>query len=217
MKGLIIKDIINTSKSIKIFLALTVLYSFMSYMQEDATVFTLVIIFVFSLQALSTFSYDDLVKWDSYALTMPISKDDIVFGKYTATFLLILIGVLFGLASSLVTNLFLHISNILPALKLVALGTSLSILFYSILMPIIIKFGVEKARFLIVGLYVIPIFLGFLIHKEFASGALTIPDTLIRLFDFCYQNIYIIVPICLVIVTTISYLISIKIYQKKEF
>ena len=76
--------------------------------------------------------------------------------------------------------------------------------------PLIYKFGVEKGRIgIFVGIFGMALLIGFLL-KNFNVDA----NNFIVFFDKYY---YLIIPITLIIVLVISYLISKKIYLKKEF
>jgi hypothetical protein len=217
MRGLIIKDFINLKKNLKIMSALTVLYAVMAFMQEDTNFFSGVLIVVFAIMLLSTYSYDELSKWDSYALTMPLSRDIIVQGKYLVMLLLTLFGAGFSAVFSVIINFIMKRSDLMDSLKLCAAGASIVILFYSIILPFITKLVVEKARFIFFAVYMIPFLIAFLLQKQLKSGDLQIPHELIRLGNIFIQNVYIIVPLLLIAALGISYTISINIFRKKEF
>jgi hypothetical protein len=96
-------------------------------------------------------------------------------------------------------------------------GAAVVILFYCITIPIITKLGVEKARLLFFAVYIIPIFTVVFMGKAVKDGNLKIPDSLIRIGKVFMDNIYVIVPLVIILALGISYMISINIYRKKEF
>jgi len=75
--------------------------------------------------------------------------------------------------------------------------------------PIIYKFGLEKAR---IGIFVLIFFLGFL--ASLVSNLIDFKPLLQYLDIF---NHFWILPIFTIILLYISYKISTKVYQKKEF
>ena len=54
---------------------------------------------------ITTFSYDEYNSWDAYAISMPVSRKDIVKSKYIASIILIFIAVIFTIIISLIIGL----------------------------------------------------------------------------------------------------------------
>jgi hypothetical protein len=217
MKGLIIKDFINLKKNLRIMLVLTLVYGFMAFAQGDASFFSTIFTMLFAILLLSTYSYDEMSKWEGFALTMPFKRDCIVQGKYLTMLLLTLIGSAFSVIFSLVLNIVLKKSDLLEGLKVIGAGAAVVILFYSIVIPFITKLGVEKARYIFFAVYLIPFVLGYMVNKQLKNGGIRIPEELLRIGKVIGENVYVIVPLVLIAALGISYTISINIYQKKEF
>jgi hypothetical protein len=217
MKGLILKDFINLKKNIKIFGVLTVLYAAMAFTSGDSSFFSSIVTMLFAVLTLSIYSYDELAKWDPYALTMPVSKDNIVQGKYIMMLLLTLIGSLFSIAISILINLAVKADSMFAGITSCGIGAAIVILFYSVTIPFITKLGVEKARLIFFAVYMIPFLLIVFADKALNAIGLTIPKNLIDMAKFISNNIYIILPITVVVALGISYVISIRIYRKREF
>jgi hypothetical protein len=217
MMGLLLKDFINLKKSIKLFVICGLLYGVMAYTSGDPTFFSTVIAVIFSILTLSLYSYDEMAKWDGYALTMPISKENMVQGKYLMMLLLTGIGAVAGILFSLVY--FLLVGGDTPMKGIISCGVSAAviILFYSITLPFITKLGVEKARIIFFAVYIIPFLIFFLVNKEIEKGTFTLPANLQNLINFSVKNAYILLPLIAITAIGISYLISIQIYKKKEF
>lgn len=96
-------------------------------------------------------------------------------------------------------------------------GAVLILIFYSIMIPIISKLGITKARIYLLVLYMVPFLLGTLAIKIAKGIRSTPPDIVVRTVNFVMENAYIIIPSVLVCVLGLSYIISIKIYRKTEF
>jgi hypothetical protein len=157
-----------------------------------------------------------MAKWDGYALTMPVSKEDIVMGKYLIMLLLSAFGAVIGILFSLLLHL-INNAKYMQAIVSSGIGVSIAIFFFCIILPFITKLGVEKARVIFFAVYMIPFIAIFLISKEVKKGAITIPDKLIELFRIAEKNAVIIIPVVLLIALAVSYRISIQLYRKKEF
>ena len=107
MKGLILKDLLNLKGNIKFILLFIIMFGFMSSLGDgNVNNFIGVIIVLCTTMIVSTFSYDDLNKWDSYVLTMPINRNDIVLSKYLTMLIFSFIGVLVSLIVSVTIGYF---------------------------------------------------------------------------------------------------------------
>ena len=81
MKGLIIKDFLNLRNNIKTML-ITILIYLLFFISYDPSFLSGLLIMIFCLQILSTFSYDEYANWDVFALSLPISRKELVLSKY---------------------------------------------------------------------------------------------------------------------------------------
>ncbi len=214
MKGLILKDLLNLKKAIKTMLIVGIAYSiFFSTVQP--TFLTGILTLLFSMQSLSSFSYDEYAKWDSYALTLPISRKDLVLSKYILFMTFPIIGSVLSIILSMIIGLFkqtLMVEEIFAS----AMGFlfSMEILFL-ILLPLIFKFGIERGRIMITVVSFSIFGIGFLVIK--LIQALNLPF-------LSLEQIYALTPIipwiALVMVALIAYLsyqVSLRIVEKKEY
>lgn len=217
MKGLIIKDFINLRKNIKIFGILIILYAGMSLMTEDTSFFSSIITMLFAILTLTIYSYDDMAKWDVFALTMPITKDEVVQGKYFMMLSLTFLGSIVGLVYTVAINIIRHSSSIFKGVGIIGAGAAIVIFFYCIIMPFVTKLGVEKARLIFFMVYIIPFAIAIIISKLVVKSTPEMPEWFKNLVEFLVKYVYLLVPMIVVIALAISYTISIKLYRKKEF
>ncbi|MGN9163766.1 ABC-2 transporter permease [Tissierellaceae bacterium HCP3S3_D8] len=206
MKGLIIKDILNLKRNLKITLLMFIIFSSISYSSGDPSYSIGMISFIFTTMSITSMAYDELVKWDNYALTMPISRKNIVLSKY-------ILSIIFS-ASSIVISTIISYIFILPKsgmkgseLLLVSYTLfMLSMLFVSIILPLIYKFGVEKSRILMVGVMAVPFAMAF-----FLKDVGTIMPTESQLMMILKAS-----PLVLITVVLLSSWISCNIYKNKD-
>ncbi|HKM00268.1 MAG TPA: ABC-2 transporter permease [Mobilitalea sp.] len=217
MTGIIIKDFINLKKNFKTYPIIVVIYALMAYLEKDAGFFGPVFTIVFSMLILTTYSYDEVAKWDGYALTMPITRANIIQGKYILVFIMSVAGFLFSSLFTAILNIVLEKENVFQGIQACGIGGILAFAYYCIAIPVITKMGIEKARFIFLAIYFIPFALVMMISKGLKSGELSIPEQLMRIGDFLMDNIYIVIPLILLAMFVISYNTSIRIYTKKEF
>ena len=219
IKGLLLKDLYvfrnfkgNIIFSIFMFIFLIAIGS----MQRDIfTIGSILFLFFFGMNSISSFSYDENALSDKYLLSLPIRRKDIVLAKYLFVFLDSFISILGGILISFIITILVRgrIENIGNALRICILAfTSVSFLMCANV-PCIYKWGVEKGRMQSV---IIPALFIFLIG---IFGSL-----LLLVFPGLYLNVNLlylfkISPyICFVlniIFYIVSYLISYKIFLKK--
>lgn len=208
MKGLIKKDLLMIKGNLKYALLFLVVFIIISL--EDVSIIYYIPTFISMMIFITTFSYDEYNSWDAYAITMPVSRKDIVKSKYIASIILIFMAVIFTIIISLIIGLIYNNIDFQEIIANVLICAASIIILEAIMFPLIYKFGVEKGRIgIFVGIFGIALLIGFLL-KNFNVDA----NNFIVFFDKYY---YLIIPITLIIVLVISYLISKKIYLKKEF
>lgn len=208
MKGLILKDFLNlkkSGKSIVFILAFYVLYAFMM----DSTEFvTGMIVVLCTMLAITSFSYDDLAKWDKYALSLPITRKEMILSKYILAFLLSILGVLLAFATSMLVSKIktpVAIEDLLLASYVVF---AIALTFISILLPLIYKFGVEKSRLFIMLIFGIPAALFFLLASLPLGLQMPTESQLMLALKIS--------PLILIIILFISFNVSYKIYKNKD-
>ena len=203
MKAMIIKDMLCLRHQAKSVLLVLLVWLVISLTSASGLFFcSLSIIYVIILP-MATLSYDERAHWDSRALTMPVTRAQVVLGRY-AVALLLGLGML---ALGGVVTLFTDGAGGLPAcLAFFMLGVFL----LSLGMPIMLKLGVEKARILVALCYLLPLGLMLLAEQLGADvegflKALTGPKAAAA-------------GAALVLLALgLSVLTSIGIYRKKEF
>lgn len=212
MKGLILKDLLNLKGNIKFILLFIIMFGFMSSLGDgNVNNFIGVIIVLCTTMIVSTFSYDDLNKWDSYVLTMPINRNDIVLSKYLTMLIFSFIGVLVSLIVSVTIGYFKNTLILNETLLINALILSISVCFGSLILPLIYKFGTERARLLMILCFLVPT-LALLVFKSILENISSPISIEIILNTLVYS-----LPFVAILLFVISYFISSKIYSKKKY
>lgn len=218
IKGLLQKDYLllkSYSKNLVVCLAIFVaLIVSQSYDDGMSSIGAVMIMLVFSMLVLSTFSYDEKSKADRYLLTLPISRKEIVIEKYILSLLSLIVGTLVGSMISLGLIYFLlgEIPDIEENLSMILGGMVGVALIQGIQLPCIYKWGAEKGRIQIYIIGMVIFVIGILL-STFAPELKLSHSFLLTLSKF-------IPVICIgliAIIYYISYKISYKIYKKKEY
>ena len=217
MIGLIFKDILTLKKNLKMVGIVSVMYAAMSFVSKDSSFFSSIFTMLFAFLILSAYSYDEVAKWDSYALTLPVSRENIVQGKYIIMLLMGFAGALISTVFTIVLNAVQRPDTLLVGSSAVGIGAVIVLLFYSITIPIITKLGVEKARMIFLSVYIVPFIIFFFLGNAIKNGKVVIPSALVRFGEIFLTNVYLIVPIVIILALSISYQVSVSIYNKKEF
>ena len=209
MLGLVKKDLLMIKGNMRQVILFLVVFLILAFQENNIIV--IVPVFVSMIVFITTFSYDEYNKWDAYAISLPVSRKNIVKAKYVASIILWVIALLVTVVITGIMGLFEQNINYFEMFGMI-LGCVFSIvLLEAIMFPLIFKFGVEKGRIgLFVGVFAIAGLLGFIftgIDLENATG-------FIEIFNKYY---YILIPLVAVILLVISYFVSKKIYLKKEF
>ena len=210
MLGLIKKDFLLIKANSKQMVIIFIVYLMLAFQGTfDATfIVPLIGIMLF----ISTFSYDDFNNWNSYAVTLPDGRRNVVRAKYIASIILTVILGAVALAISAgisytKTNS-INVDEIMSSL----MGTMLSsVIIISLLYPIVFKFGATNGRIILFAVVFGIAGIGALIAKFVDM------TSIINMINRLDSYSLIAIPIISAILLGISYLISNKIYQNKEF
>lgn len=215
MKGLLIKDFAFVKLQAKAMIIIVVVALFMLLEGSD---FNFVIVYanvIFAMFVITTINYDYFENGCAFLMTLPISRKVYVSEKYVLAFLAALCGfvtnIIFMLIASLLKEGYVFASdNIIFSLGY-ALG---SLLFIAIMLPIELKYGPEKARIAMIVVVAIMFASVFVLKGiEPLDGT----DIMTRLLSFNKINLIGMLGVIVFIVLGISYLISCRIMEKKEF
>ena len=202
MKGLILKDIYTLRQQGKIYLFMAVFFAVISLIGQDSSSLIGVICVLVAMLPVTALSYDERSNWDRYALTMPLTRRDIVLGKYLLAFISSVIGFLFAFCFTLITN-----GNLPQSAFLAAAFWLLSLFLFSVLMPVFFKFGVEKGRMIMLAVFFVPTALILI------GNSLNLPLPKASKLE----SLQYVVPVIVIFGGFLSYQISKKIYDQKEY
>ncbi|MDU5913916.1 MAG: ABC-2 transporter permease [Anaerococcus vaginalis] len=209
MKALIYKDLISIKNALLLQFVIIVGLGIYFYKENQLVLIPLFFILVPVILLGMVFGIDNQYSTNKYLISSGISRKKIVFSRYTIIWLMSL----FAIALSFVVGF-----NKNPLTKEIPLILILSALFFitSIVgvveLPLMHKFGAEKARLVFVILYfvVFAFFSTISSNKEwlleYVNKGLTMNKTLLALLIF----------ILTIIIHALSVFSSIKIFENKE-
>jgi len=210
MLGLIKKDFLLIKANLKSMIIIFVIYIMLAFQGTFDVTFIVPLIGV--MLFISTFSYDDFNNWNSYAVTLPDGRKNVVRAKYIAslilTIILMIVTLVISIGFSYIKTNAVNLEEIVSSL----MGTILSsVIIISLLYPIIFKFGATNGRIILFAVVFGIAGIGALI-AQFVD---TTP--IINMINRLDSYSLIAIPIISAILLGISYLISNKIYKSKEF
>lgn len=212
MKGLILKDFLLFWKNAKMILIVYLVGIAMSFFTDSAS-FLIMFITLFSIMwIINLFGLDLQAKWEPYCAGLPVPRRKIVLARYLFFLLLVLVGTLLALADGLLIaakNGWIMDDVIQKATEALMISGG-CLIFMSLLLPFVYKFGINKARFIVAAVAVLPaIFVSILGNQGDISSILPSIEKFL-------SSLYWILPTAGAVLYSISYLISGSIYLKKE-
>ena len=209
MLWLIKKDFLLIKANLKSMVIIFIVYLILAFQGTFDVTFIVPIIGI--ILFISTFSYDDFNNWNSYAVTLPNGRKNVVRAKYIASIILtVILGVIalaIGVGISYTKTNSINLDEIISSL----MGTMLSsVIIITLLYPIVFKFGATNGRIILFAVVFGIAGIGALI-AQFVD---TTP--IINMINRLDSYSLIAIPIISAILLGISYLISNKIYQNKE-
>lgn len=204
MIGLLLKDIFVLRKQLRIAVAILIFYAVLSYTDNNTSMFIYMAVMFGFFLPLTTIGYDDRCEWNKFALTMPIRTKSLVTSKYLLGIIGIAMGALLFLILSFLMNTTIDTKSLEAAKAALYVGIAL----LSIYLPICFKFGVEKSRFIIIAIFMLPTILLSILAK---GNYIKEPS------KEQINLIIAIAPILVFCILIVSVTISISIMKRKEY
>ena len=206
MLGLIKKDFLLIKANLKSMIIIFVIYIMLAFQGTFDVTFIIPLIGI--MLFISTFSYDDFNNWNSYAVTLPDGRKNVVRAKYISSIILTVVlgavALAIGIGISYTKTNTIKLDEIISSL----MGTVLSsVIIISLLYPIVFKFGATNGRIILFAVVFGIAGIGALI-AQFVD---TTP--IINMINRLDSYSLIAIPIISAILLGISYLISNKIYH----
>lgn len=209
MKALIYKDLISIKNALILQFVVIIGLGIYFYKENQLVLIPLFFILVPVIILGMLFGMDNQYSTNKYLIASGISRKKIVLSRYTIIWAMSLLAILISLLVGFNKNPLTKDVPLILILSALLLITSIVGVFE---LPLMYKFGAEKARFIFVILYfiVFAFFSTISSNKEwileYINKGLTMDKTLLALVIFVVTIIF----------HMISVLISIKIFENKE-
>ncbi|MDO5844795.1 MAG: ABC-2 transporter permease [Methanocorpusculum sp.] len=210
MNALILKDLLNLRTSLKTLAVMMIIFGIIFIPGKNYIAFYFIMMIFAAMLPSTSISLDEMSKWDKYALTMPITRREIVKSKYILSIILACISLII---SAVLTMIFVLAfpeqieHSVVSPFYFVIVIFALGPLYGSIILPILYKFGSVNARYIMMGVIVIA-----------GSAVLVIFMILVNVIGSVNPVAATLLPIAVSLaIMFISYKLSCRIYGRKEF
>lgn len=218
--GLILKDLFlfksykkNFIFSIITFIIIVILSSFQRNM---ITTGTLLFFFIFGMNSISTFSYDEASDSDRFLLSMPITRKEIVLAKYLLAFINSFVALIFGFIICFISMIIIEgsIHNFSTSITYILIGFTSGTFLICADIPCIYKWGVEKGR---MQATLVPVIILLFLSAILLVLILIFPKIFnISLLNILFNNFIFVCIIINLFMYFISFKISYKIFKAKD-
>lgn len=237
MKAMILSDLLTVKKYLKQqALLYTIIVAALSIFMGNIAMIVpfLGVMMPFSL-AFTLLAYDERNNWEQFRLALPLSRKNVITGRYASLAIVLLFGIALGLAACLVV---VGISTLVPGIpEMFGLTAGFSAqeiilssvapigiicIMLAITMPLIARFGMTKAVRYVPVFFLVIILLGVGSGQVFTfdyTAAMPFLSALASMLETIPGTLAIagIVVAIGAVIYTLSCLLSIKLYQKREF
>lgn len=219
MRGLIIKDFLylkNTWKNLVIVFIGSLL---ISIALGNYLIAICALPLILLTNTINTFQTDEFFNTDSYTLSLPLSRRQIITARYIYTFIMVLAAFFVGLVLFYLIHFIIrpnHNGLNTDMLKYLIMLEGTSLLVDSIFYPVIYKVGCEKSRLVLLSIVMLLLGIGSVLSvyvnvfdKDFID--------FVAIINFIQKNGVMVLSIIVTISIVISYFLSILFYKKRDF
>lgn len=207
MKGLLMNEFISMRRLIALYVAIAVVYHIMGVFGSGMSGTQIFVIFFSAMLVIYSFSVEEKSDWTGYVNVLPVSRRQIVLSKYLMAVICVGISAGAGLLLRIFVNVKAHVW-VGTGLWITAAAVLTASVFIAVIVPVLVKFGSEKSRIILILIFLIPFFTALLIEKGGIRFEFT-EEAFVKLLPF--------IAIGVVVLLMVSYFITLQIYRRKEF
>lgn len=202
MKGLLYKDFSLLLSVYKLYMVLLAAFAAVQFFVPSISFLSIYVVILVAEFAPSTMSYDEKDGWDMYANVLPVSRAEYVSSKYLLGLILSFAVIIVNSAACIVNYGFSD-----TALTIILFNVTVALVNHAIPFPIIFRFGYAKGRISVV-----------FVAAALAGASLFVGNVDIseKLTDYTLVAVFAATAAAAVIFT-VSWLISIRVYKKRQF
>lgn len=206
MKGLLYKNMLLIVRQFKRLLILSLLFLVMGVIPGKGQFWAVYAIVMLSMFAVSVLQSDETTKWNQYCDVLPLSRKEIVTSYYAGTYLLLAMEIVLYVIIAAIARAFTGGSDEVLLTALVM--TVVSFLFSAMSIPLILIFGSQRASVVRLILIAMVVAVGLL-----TGGGEEITGGISGMQPAGLAGAAIFLTVASAVV---SWLISVRVYERKE-
>jgi ABC-2 type transport system permease protein len=211
MKGFLIKDLLGLKKYARTLVILMVFFLIWSAVLGSPQYFSGIMVMLFIMVPIVTFSYDDMAKWDAYGVALPVSRREIVLAKYMLALLVVASGTLISYGFHFVFAAIKPITGQESQYLVIPAMAAIGVCILSLIFPFIFRYGAEKARFIIIAVILVFLLAAYGAAQLLSYYQINVESVVEELMSRLW-----LLPVAAVGALLLSYLISCRIFENKE-
>jgi len=216
MRGLLIKDFKTVTARNKTFLLLAIMIIFIMIFTDNPSFISGYVTVLCTVLVISTISYDEFDNGYAFLFTLPITRRLYVKEKYV--FSLVYSSIIFVITTTIILVCAVVRNTEADATTMVTIF-AVSVLILCIAIPVQLKYGSEKSRIamlIIMGALVLLFVVPYFVLNELELGINT--DSLTKTISLIPKLVFpILAALVALVAVLISYGLSVRIMEKKEF
>ena len=218
MKAMLYADWLNFRQSIRSMMFILVVFAFTAFAWSRPMFFIMIVVMLSILLPATLCASDQAYGWDKLSLSLPILRCEVVRSKYLMGLLINLTLFALAVAMTVVYSLVDPSTSMIENILSLFGGELISLFLMGLMFAVTFKFGVEKSRYILIGVVWIPILaMAGIVKFGIIPG---IVDAIKQGFNRL-ETAPIGLPMIMALlvcfaVYAISYVFSVHIYRKKE-
>ena len=216
MKGLILKDLYNAMTQGKALLFMVVIFGVCFANAAEGTLIIMCTIYA-AVLVINNMALDEMCAWETFALTMPVTRRQLALSKYVISVIYAFGGTLLGAIMTVVLRAagFGGGGALLGSILVITgVGMAISALFIAVLIPVNFKFGIQKGRFVLLSIAALIGGGGVLLSGSRGTRIMAAIGTFGEINGMLAA---LIAAAAVAVILVVSFGISVKIMEKKEF
>ena len=216
MKGLILKDLYNAMTQGKALLFMVVIFGVCFANAAEGTLIIMCTIYA-AVLVINNMALDEMCAWETFALTMPVTRRQLALSKYVISVIYAFGGTLLGAIMTVVLRAAGFGGGGAPLgsiLVITGVGMAISALFIAVLIPVNFKFGIQKGRFVLLSIAALIGGGGVLLSGSRGTRIMAAIGTF---GEINCMLAALIAAAAVAVILVVSFGISVKIMEKKEF
>ncbi|MDY2629059.1 MAG: ABC-2 transporter permease [Lachnospiraceae bacterium] len=208
MRGLLLKDFYMSWKYCRMVLLMMLIFLGVSATGDDNMFFMIYPMMVASIVPTTLLSYDEKSGWNLYSGALPYSRAQLVSAKYLVAAVLMSAVWLVSAGIQLVREALGAPVDMQDLAFILSLLLLMGILSSGIILPVMFKYGVEKGRFTY-----------YIMIAVVCGGGVAFPQILEKVhftLGVQEQMIPVLMAVGAIAFFAVSWIISIKVYEKRE-